>query len=358
VAEEALSKTLRVSRSRPPKYSEYDHAGFFFFPVEPIAKRRRDGNSKLTDADAWGVPALLAVGLPLLLDVKVVATSSFVPLFPSGADFRETTVLDGPHSFTNHVWGRARFPVDELEEALIKLLELYDLHLDVFAEGHDPHWPLINQIAQDVVTDPYMVFAYYDRKARRERQEHQRRRHGGGQHRRSQSISEEDLTAYWRIYLALGGEENMGIIGKLVDAYAEFYRAPLGDPSGYAIVRPLDEAIQATVKSDSQTKRDDLALFVVSPIADVMERVWARQVDGYDPIVFAKGSSLKRDERREFSRCKQEAFVQVFLDELFTAYCSGDRATLQERQNRIRSAARFYYLKCYATPVKKENDND
>jgi CRISPR-associated protein Csc3 len=94
-----------------------------------------------TDTDTWIIPALLAIGIPLLLDVKAVATPSFSPLFSSGADFRETAVLDGPHTFISHIWGRDRFRVDELEEALITLLELYDLHLDVFAEGYDPHWP-------------------------------------------------------------------------------------------------------------------------------------------------------------------------------------------------------------------------
>jgi len=289
--------------------------------------------------------------------VKVVASSSFVPIFSSGADFRETAVLDGPHAFINHIWGRDRFRVDELEHSLHRLLNLYDLHLDVFGERRDPHWRLINQVTQDVVTDPCAVFAYYERKPRRERQDRQRRHLRGGQRRNSDGISQEDLEAYWRIYLALGGEENMGIFGKLVDAYAEFYRAPLNDPSGYAIVRPLDEAIQATVKSDPHTSHEDLTLLVVGPLSDVMERIWATQVDGYDPIVFAKGSPLKRDERRDLSRSKQEAFVQLFLDKLFAGYCNGDRATLQERHNRIRSAASFYYRKHYAKSAKKEDAN-
>jgi CRISPR-associated protein Csc3 len=282
-----------------------------------------------------------------------------VPIFSSGADFQETAVLDGPHAFSNHIWGRDRFRVDELERSLLQLLNLYDLHLDVFGEACNPHWPLINQVTQDVVTDPYSVFVYYERKPRHDRQERQRRNRQRGQRPNADGISQGDLEAYWRIYLALGGEENMGIIGRLVDAYAEFYRAPLHDPSSYAIVRPLDEAIQATVKSDPNTTADDLTLLVVGPLADVMERVWAtpRQVDAYDPIVFDRDSPLKRDERRDLSRCKQEAFIQLFLDEFFAGYCKGDRATLQERQNRIRSAAHFYYLKHYAKLTKKEAAN-
>jgi CRISPR-associated protein Csc3 len=335
---------------RTPTYRENEPAGLVFASLTPLGR-------KPTDTDAWIIPTLLAVGIPLLLDVKVVATSSFVPIFPSGADFQETAVLDGAHAFSNHIWGRDRFRVDELEHSLLQLLNLYDLHLDVFGEVRDPHWPLISQVTQDVVTDPYMVFAYYERKPRRDRQDRQRRNRKRGQRPNTDGISQGDLEAYWRIYLALGGEENMGIIGRLVDAYAKFYRAPLHDPSSYAIVRPLDEAIQATVKSDPKTTADDLTLLVVGPLADVMERVWERQVDGFDPIVFATGSPLKRDERRDLSRCKQEAFIQLFLDEFFAGYCNGDRATLQDRQNRIRSAARFYYLKHHAKSTKKEDAN-
>ena len=149
---------------RTPAYREYEPAGLVFGSLTPLGQ-------KPTDTDAWIIPALLAIGIPLLLDVKVVASSSFVPIFSSGADFRETAVLDGPHAFINRIWGRDRFRVDELEHSLLRLLNLYDLHLDVFGEGRKPHWPLINQVTQDVVTDPYAVFGYYERKPRRERQE-------------------------------------------------------------------------------------------------------------------------------------------------------------------------------------------
>lgn len=338
VAEEDLPRTLRISRSRPPKYTECDHAGFFFFPVEPIVKRRPGRGPKSTDTDSWAVPALLAVGIPLLLDVKAVVTPSFVPLFQSGADFREMTVLDGPHSFMGHVWERDRFRVDELEEALIKLLELYDLHLDVFAEGYDPHWPQINAVAKDVATDPFYIFSYYERK---ERTRGARQRKKGGQPT-FKGISSQDLERYLEIYHMLGGEINMGIIGKLVDAYAAFYRARKLD-SAYGILRPLGTAMDVIVKSDPHTERDDLLLLVTGAVHDDIDRVRADQAEGWIPL------KTEEPEQKWFPLLRQkiEEFGQMCVDDLFYSYCQGDRAVLRERMNRLRSAARFYYLQNY-----------
>ena len=352
ISEEDLPRTLRISRTRPPKYTEYDHPGFFFFPVEPIVKRRRGRDSAPTDTDSWAIPALLAIGIPLLLDVKVVVTPSFIPLFSSGADFRETAVLDGPHAFTRHVWERDRFRVDELEEALIRLLNLYDLHLDVFAEGHDPHWPQLNAVAKDVATDPYYVFSYYERKERGARTR-QRKGRKGGQQPRFKGISRQDLERYTQIYHILGGETNMGIIGKLVDAYASFYRADWKKlDSAYAVLRPLGTAMDVIVKSDPRTERDDLLLLVTGAVNDDQDRVRAGQAEGWDPIVTDK-SLGSYPERLALSRRRIEEFGRLCVDDLFYGYCQGDRAVLRERLNRLRSAARFYYLQNYGYQQKE-----
>jgi len=319
-----------------PRYSEHDATGLFMFALRPLGR-------KPTDTDAWILPTLYGLALPLLLNLKVVVTPSFVPVFGTGVDFRETVVLDAPHGFTRHVLRRDRFRVDEVGDYLIRLLKLYDLHLDVFAEPTDFHWAQINAVAKDVATDPLYVFAYYDRKARGDKQKGRK----GVKTQANAGIPEWDISRYLAIYQTLGGEANMGFIGKLVDSYTEFYRARGYDLSAYEAVRPLNEAIAATVKSDDKTSRDDLALLIVGPLADVMERVWDGHIEATDPIIFAKDSPLKMDERRALSRQKQEAFVELFLTELFEGYCKNQRAVLQERANRIRSAARFYYLRHY-----------
>jgi CRISPR-associated protein Csc3 len=332
-------ETMQRRGVRPPRYREGEFAGLIFTSLTPLGR-------KPTDTDAWIIPALLAVGIPLLLDVKLVASPSFVPLFPSGADFHETVILDGPHTFTQHVWGTDRFRVNEVEQALIRLLELYDLHLDVFSERRKPHWAQINAIVKDIVTDPYYVFSYYERKERSQRAKKRKGKKGGKQSS-FKGISPQDIERYMEIYYTLGGETDMGIIGKLVDAYAAFYRVDWKKlDSAYGVLRPLGTALDVVVESDPRTDRDDLILLVAGSVNDDQGRVRENQAEGFDPVVTNK-SLGSYPERLALSRQRIEEFATICVDDLFAGYCRGDRAILRERTNRLRSAARFYYLRNY-----------
>lgn len=314
-------------------YDDHDLAALFNFAIHPFGE-------KPSDTDSWIIPAFYAIAFPLLLDLKVVATTSFVPLFSSGADFKESAILDAPQQFIRYALGKDRFRVDELPEAIIRLLRLYDLHIDVFSESKDFHWPQINALAKDIFTDPNYVFFYFDRKRRKEKIQ-------------NDYISRDTVQHYLQTYHILGGDKEMGRIGQLVDAYAAFYR---GKPdSAYSVLKPLAEAADIVINSDPNVEKDDLHLLVVGAISDLMERVWNNQADGWDPIVMVK-SEQGYLERRESSREKQKVFTQFFLEEIFYDYCDGDRGLLRERLNRLRSAARFYYLDKYA--FKKEEKDD
>lgn len=318
------------------EYSDHDNAALFNFALRPLGKSP-------TDTDAWILPALYALALPLLLDLKVVVTPSFVPIFGTGADFKETAVLDAPHQFTRYALGRDRFRVDEMEANLFKLLALYDLHVDVLAERTNLHWGQLNAVAKDVATDPNYVFAYYERKER--------------DPQKKAEISAHIVKRYFAIFETLGGDEQMGLLGELVDAYAQFYRADWGKlGSAYAVLKPFAEAIDVTVESDPKIEIDDLILLVAGATGDLMERVWGNQADGYDPIVFAKDSDLGGNERRACSREKQMEFARLFVEKAFRGYCDGDRGLLRERANRMRSAARFYYLSQYGFTKKEANN--
>ncbi len=318
------------------QYSEHDNAALFNFALRPLGKNP-------TDTDAWIVPTLYALVLPLLLDLKVVATPSFVPIFGTGAEFKETAVLDAPHQFTRYILGRDRFRVDEIEENLIRLLALYDLHVDVLAERTNLHWGQLNAVAKDVATDPNYVFAYYERKER--------------DPQKKTEMASYIVKRYLEIYETLGGDAKMGLIGELVDAYAQFYRADWGKlGSAYAVLKPFAEAIDVVVESDPKTATDDLTLLVAGATGDLMERVWGNQADGFDPIVFVKNSELGGNERRALSREKQMAFARLFVEKAFQGYCDSDRGLLRERANRMRAAARFYYLSKYGY-TKKEASN-
>lgn len=315
-------------------YSSHDNAALFNFALHPLGK-------KPTETDAWITPTFYALALPLLLNLKVVVTPSFVPVFNNGAEFHETAVLDAPHQFTRYVIGKDRFRVDEILPCLVRLLKMYDLHVDVFGESNDLHWGLLNMIAKDVATDPYYVFPYFERKER--------------DPKKKTELTPYFVKRYLDIYLTLGGEENMGIVGEIVTAYAQFYRADWGkQSSAYAVLKPFSEAADVVVESDSRTEKDDLILLVAGAISDLMERIRGNQADGFNPILV--DTSIGYPERLALSRAKQMAFATLFVEKVFYNYCNADRALLRERTNRLRSAARFYYLSNYG--YKKETTND
>ena len=148
----------------------------------------------------------------------------------------------------------------------------------------------------------------------------------------------------------------MSFIRKTVDAYAAFYRAS-NLKAAYAVLRPLATAMDVTVDSAPKTSADDLLLLVAGALNDDQERVRSGQAEGFDPIATDKSLGTY-PERLAISRQKIEAFAQQFLDDVFAGYCNGDRGILRERANRIRSAARFYYLSKYARRDQMTEDSD
>jgi CRISPR-associated protein Csc3 len=52
-----------------------------------------------TTTAAWIEPAFLAIALPLVLGIKVVATASQVPISSKGSEFSAIAQVDGPASF-------------------------------------------------------------------------------------------------------------------------------------------------------------------------------------------------------------------------------------------------------------------
>jgi CRISPR-associated protein Csc3 len=351
--------TFRRMLMQMPRYSERDASGMFLYSLKPRKPPAKGPSQteKVTDTDAWVLPTIYGLALPLVLNVKAVITSSFVPVFSSGADFKETTVLDAPHGFTQYILGRDRFRVDEIEDGLIRLLQLYHLHLSVFAEPKNMHWAQLNAVAKDVMTDPYYVFAYYDRKHRSEskteedgegKKQNTKGKKKGASTAVSKGIPAWDIENFVNIYLALGGDKTMGFIGELVDAYAQFYRADFSKlDSTYAVLRPLMTAIDATQDSDPTTEEDDLLLLIAGAVNDDQVRVRSDSAEGFDPIVTNTGNGTY-PERLALSRLKIEEFAHLFVEKAFYGYCHGDRALLRERANRIRSAARFYYLQHYS----------
>jgi CRISPR-associated protein Csc3 len=332
-----------------PRYSDRDPASLFFFSLRaPMQKK------KLTDTDAWIDPAFYALALPLLLDIKVVVSSSFTPLYSSGADFRETSILDAPHSFINYILGNDRLRVNEIEPMLWRLLHLYELHLDVFKDPNsgkreDMHFSMLNSVAKDIVTDPLYVFSYYERKQRKPKDDAAPKK-GKAKAKKSSTPSTTSegippfvVERYMAIYAALKTERNdpMSFISKLVDSYAVFYRADYAHlDSAYTVLRPLGTAIDITKNSSPITCEEDLILLIAGAIEDEMDRVKndAATSGGYDPLGRKSATGLEQ------SRQAIRHFAEQFVELCFKQYCQSDRGILRERANRIRSAANFYYL--------------
>lgn len=342
-------RTIRVPRDYSLRgYSEKALSGFALLPLTP-------GIADATDTQAWVLPAFYALALPLLLNVKVVASASFVPLYTTAANFPQTVLLDGMHPTVQFALRSDRFRIDEIIPALKRLLSFYDLHADVFAEGYDAHWGQLGAVVRDVLTDSYNVFAYYDRKRRvtpGEQKGASKARTNGASEQTREGIPIWDRKKYLDIYDTLGGEKDMGIVGKLVDSYAAFYQAQFDKlDSSYSVLKPLALAIDTTVNSSPKFDADDLIEMVSGEINHLMELIRREEADGWDPI--ARDKTLGSwGERLETSRNRIRGFAELFIQEVFLKRCDGDRAMLREQSNRLRSAARFYYLAHYATRTK------
>ncbi len=269
-------------RHQQRRYSEEDLAALFFLPFRPVGK-------KPTETDTWIAPTFFALALPLLLGVKCVATTSFALLYNSAGDFQETVRLDGAHPFTKYILAKDCLRLNELPQRIERLLRVYSLHLDVYADSENYHWGQLTNVAKDLVTDPLCVFQYYDRSKRRDED---RQPKGKGKQQLlptpvSKGISPLERQRYMGIYSAIGGTKQMGFIGTLVEAYAQFYRAKSLD-SAYAVLRPLSTAIDVVVESDTRTDDEDLKLLIAGALNDDQERVRSDQAEGFDPIITKK----------------------------------------------------------------------
>jgi len=140
---------------------------FFFMALPP----GRDA----TDTESWVMPSWLALALPLILDVKTVASESPVPPFISGADFEQTTVLDGAHQAITTLVKRDNYRLDAILprqpnqfSPLNALSAAYCIHLEVNRKKDgDPDWGKLAALARDIETNPLYVFHYLSKLVRK-----------------------------------------------------------------------------------------------------------------------------------------------------------------------------------------------
>jgi CRISPR-associated protein Csc3 len=289
-----------------------------------------------TLTDAWVQPAFLALSLPILLGVKVIATSSSVPLYNSDRDFKESVILDAPASFWNLLGLSNALRIQDFQHAMQQLLIAYSLHLETRSSPPDAKWRDLIKTVREVTTNVLNIFCLAAEGLRRDQRE---------------IPSQDEVKRYWQYAQIWVESENnvvqndlqkeggiylMKLMEKLVQQYRVFYQANLGE-SSHTILLPLSKALELILSVPQQVDVDDLILQASGQIKDALERqeVYKR------PLMMDK--SADRTIRQERELIAIHEFMTTCVRELFLELYKGDRALLQENRNRIKSGAEFAY---------------
>ncbi len=289
-----------------------------------------------TLTDAWVQPAFLALSLPILLGVKVIATSSSVPLYNSDRDFKESVILDAPASFWNLLGLSNSLRIQDFPNAIQRLLIAYSLHLDTRSSPPDAKWRDLIKTVREITTNVLNIFCLAAEGLRRDQRE---------------IPSQDEIKRYWKYAQIWVGSENkvvqnnsqrdggnylMKLIEKVVQQYRVFYQANLGE-SSHTILLPLSKALELILSVPQEVDVDDLILQASGQIKDALERqeVYKR------PLMMDKSTEVAI--RRERELIAIHGFMTTCVRELFLELYKGDRALLQENRNRIKSGAEFAY---------------
>lgn len=288
-----------------------------------------------TITDAWVEPAFLALVLPVLLGVKVVATSSQIPLYESDNDFRESVKLDGPADF----WTLLRLPtslhlqdwitgrVQNLAEGLNRLMVVYCLHLDSRSDPPDARWRALNGSVREVTTNVLNIFSLAEEGLRRD-----------GSKR---DPTADEINRYWK-YAQLWAEGDsdmqtkLKITKRLVDEYRQFYRASANE-SSHTVLLPFSKALEHILSVPNDWDDEEIIIQGSGQLQAALDRqeVYKR------PIMLDKEIPFEVRRIKEFEAI--QTFMTTCVTDLFGEMCKGDRALLQEHRNRLKSGVEFAY---------------
>ena len=304
---------------------------FFFMAIPP----GRDA----TDTESWVMPAWLAFALPIVLDVKVVASESPVPPFISGAEFEKTTILDGVHQAIASLVKQEKdgtrldaiVPSDQFSP-LNALSAAYCIHLEVNRKKDgDPDWGKLAALARDLETSPLYVFHYLTKLVRKLDWD-------------SPPISKIKL--YFDFYYCFdSGGKDVNQLRELTQRYRKFYRAKSQYAKPNAVLKPIDEAADVILKIDRALANDTESLtdVVAARLAKLMVNVRRKAAEGKPTLVFADGK-WKPALTSEQERQAIYEFAQFFVKEIFEGTFKSDRARLAGIQlNLIRDTCDYLY---------------
>lgn len=291
---------------------------FIGLPPPPEAK----------DAEAWVNPAFLALTLPLLLDVKIVASESLMPIIQEATELPETVAFDAPHAFVTRMTGGARLNLDEVLPALQRLNASYLIHLEGNAKsgagGFDYRWNELPAVARNLASSPLYAFHYLKKGLRRD----------------SGDLLPAGKAA---LYLELveryleNGRMSMSHARDLVLLYRHFYRHKAGRLNSNSILRPLSEAADVLLQADPRLFADDSALIeaVQGRLEKFVENVRRDAADGRIPGWIDA----------ELRQAKLEEFSRYVVESIYRKAFGGDRAALAGKQlNLLKNACEAIYL--------------
>lgn len=278
-----------------------------------------------TITDAWVEPIFLALSLPLLLGVKVVATSSPDPVYASDQEFLESAVLDGAAGFWQLLNTSSNVRIQELSPGLNRLLITYSLHLDNRSKKPDARWQALNGTVRDLVTDVLNIFAIADEGFRNTKKE----------------PGPEDVKRIWNYAQTwVKGDtqmqEKLKLIERIVTEYRQFYQVNVGE-SSHSILLPISKALEVILTVPDHLETEDMILQGAGQLYDALER----QEPYKRPLLMNK--TVEYSERKNQELMAIHQFMTTCVNDLFLGLYKGDRALLQENRNRIKSGAEFAY---------------
>lgn len=298
-----------------------------------------------SDTENWVMPALLGLLVPILFGAKAVVSSSARPPFNTGANFPDKAtqvILDGPHPYWVHAFGKTRFYLTDLGSSLRAVFTVYGLTNDAYRDSRNfAIWNQLGHVAREVESDPLNIFGMADRLTA------QQKASTDGMTRWMAERLTNDYHNYvfYQQHIARQGEnKTMDMIEALVDGYATFYRA--GARSAYARLRPLSLAAEVVLDAPTELSHADLILQIEGRIHAFLDGVRDHTTQGYIPKGFYS------DSEREVPI---ESFATLFVTEVFENYCKGDRALLRKRLNALKNGAEAVYIKKYARRADAPN---
>ena len=311
------------------EFDTNDLATFYFCGIPTLG-------SSPTDTESWTLPTFLGLLMPLVFNAKVVVTESQIPLYHSSEEWKETVVLNAPHSFVHHILGQDKFRIDEIELALKKVAASYDINIDVFQKDGKPQWQHLNEIGRNIDTAPLYVFHYL---------EAFRRKQGWDSFPKPRDGEPSIPERYIQNYQNLGGDK-MSLIEEAANRCFKFYGPDNFNPN--SVLRVITLVEDVIVNSEPKICSTDLKYQAIGEVSNLMQRIRTSRAQGY--------ARLRRDEES----LAIHDFVEYFYHIIFAEYYEGERGMLRQARNRFNAGVSAWYQvnwRQFQTKKAKENNN-